>query len=98
MATFQLEVNGQAVAAEYRDADVERVLLPLLDRIARCTERVDAACARTIVFIAAPPGAGKSTLAATLERLAEEDPRLPRMQAIGMTGFTFPTPIWTATT
>ena len=31
MATFQLEVNGQAVAAEYRDADVERVLLPLLD-------------------------------------------------------------------
>ncbi|WP_418722236.1 nucleoside/nucleotide kinase family protein [Enorma sp.] len=90
MATFQLEVNGQAVAAEYRDADVERVLLPLLDRIARCTERVDAACARTIVFIAAPPGAGKSTLAATMERLAEEDPRLPRMQAIGMDGFHFP--------
>lgn len=90
MATFQLEVNGQAVAAEYRDADVERVLLPLLDRIARCTERADAARARTIVFIAAPPGAGKSTLAATLERLAGEDPRLPRIQAIGMDGFHFP--------
>ena len=90
MATFQLEVNGRAAAAEYRDADVERVLLPLLDRIARCTERADAARARTIVFIAAPPGAGKSTLAATLERLAGEDPRLPRMQAIGMDGFHFP--------
>ena len=97
MATFELEVNGQTVAAEYRDADVERVLLPLLDHIARVhaarlreAGRAGRAAGRTVVFIAAPPGAGKSTLVAMLEHLAGEDSVLPRMQAVGMDGFHFP--------
>ena len=45
------------------------------------------AAARTVVFLAAPPGAGKSTLAAVLERLAQSQPGMPRVQAVGMDGF-----------
>ena len=33
--TFDVEVNDQLVAASYRTADVERVLLSLLDEAAR---------------------------------------------------------------
>lgn len=83
---FDVEVNGQRVTAAYRTADVERVLLPLLDEIVRIGH---ARASRTIVFLAAPPGAGKSTLATVLERLAAERPGMPRMQAVGMDGFHF---------
>lgn len=123
--TFDVEVNDQLVAASYRTADVERVLLSLLDEAARLerersarmaashpaasafeagsssrsaagshqqlfssnAKEPDLAAARTIVFLAAPPGAGKSTLAAVLERLAQSQPGMPRVQAVGMDGF-----------
>ena len=123
--TFDVEVNDQLVAASYRTADVERVLLSLLDEAARLerersarmaashpaasafeagsssrsaagshqqlfssnAKEPDPAAARTIVFLAAPPGAGKSTLAAVLERLAQSQPGMPRVQAVGMDGF-----------
>ncbi|WP_418741922.1 nucleoside/nucleotide kinase family protein [Enorma massiliensis] len=123
--TFDVEVNDQLVAASYRTADVERVLLSLLDEAARLerersarmaashpaasaseagsssrsaagshqqlfssnAKEPDPAAARTIVFLAAPPGAGKSTLAAVLERLAQGRPGMPRVQAVGMDGF-----------
>lgn len=123
--TFDVEVNDQLVAASYRTADVERVLLSLLDEAARLerersarmaashpaasaseagsssrsaagshqrlfssnAKELDPAAARTIVFLAAPPGAGKSTLAAVLERLAQSQPGMPRAQAVGMDGF-----------
>lgn len=123
--TFDVEVNDQLVAASYRTADVERVLLSLLDEAARLerersarmaashpaasafeagsssrsaagshqqlfssnAKEPDPAAARTIVFLAAPPGAGKSTLAAVLERLAQSQPGMPCVQAVGMDGF-----------
>lgn len=123
--TFDVEVNDQLVAASYRTADVERVLLSLLDEAARLERERSArmvashpaasaseaegssrsaaglqqqrfsanakgpapTAARTIVFLAAPPGAGKSTLAAVLERLAQSQPGMPRVQAVGMDGF-----------
>lgn len=123
--TFDVEVNDQLVAASYRTADVERVLLSLLDEAARLERERSArmaashpaasaseaggssrsaaglqqqrfsanakgpapTAARTIVFLAAPPGAGKSTLAAVLERLAQSRPGMPRVQAVGMDGF-----------
>lgn len=123
--TFDVEVNDQLVAASYRTADVERVLLSLLDEAARLERERSARmaashpaasaseagsssrsaagshqqlfssnakepappAARTIVFLAAPPGAGKSTLAAVLERLAQSQPGMPCVQAVGMDGF-----------
>lgn len=42
---------------------------------------------RLLVFLAAPPGAGKSTLAAFLEHLSVSDPELTDITTIGMDGF-----------
>ena len=81
-----LPVNGFDVEARYDDATVETVLLPLLAEIGA---RARAVPERLIVFLAAPPATGKSTLAAFLERLAAQTPELPRIQAVPMDGFHF---------
>lgn len=81
-----LPVNGFDVEAHYDDATVETVLLPLLAEIGA---RARAVPERLIVFLAAPPATGKSTLAAFLERLAAQTPELPRIQAVPMDGFHF---------
>ena len=81
-----LPVNGFDVEARYDDATVETVLLPLLAEIGA---RARAVPGRLIVFLAAPPATGKSTLAALLERLAAQAPELPRIQAVPMDGFHF---------
>lgn len=98
MASFGLDVNGQEVVATYRDEDVEGIFLPLLKQMVDTQARK--ACGnnevnirhatRTIVFLAAPPGAGKSTLAAVLVQLASTVSDTLRMQAIGMDGFHYP--------
>ena len=81
-----LPVNGFDVEARYDNATVETVLLPLLAEIGA---RARAVPERLIVFLAAPPATGKSTLAAFLERLAAQTPELPRIQAVPMDGFHF---------
>ena len=81
-----LPVNGFDVEARYDNATVETVLLPLLAEIGA---RARAVPERLIVFLAAPPATGKSTLAAFLERLAVQTPELPRIQAVPMDGFHF---------
>ncbi|MGN1250229.1 MAG: nucleoside/nucleotide kinase family protein, partial [Candidatus Spyradocola sp.] len=75
----ELDVNGVKVTAEFAPEDVERVLVPLL---AELTRRRRGMSGRLIAFLAAPPGAGKSTLAAYLEQLSRERPGLERVQAL----------------
>ncbi|MCQ2437118.1 MAG: nucleoside/nucleotide kinase family protein [Clostridia bacterium] len=71
---FDLTVNGLPVKASYDEA----LLRSLLTRMK--------AMKRGIVFIAAPPGAGKSTLATALEKLGNTMEG-PSVQALGMDGF-----------
>ena len=88
----ELRVNGLLVAAEFADADVDGVLASLLRRIAAvCVERTGdvGAPARTVVLLAAPPGAGKSTLAALLEELSCAVEGAAPLQSVGMDGFHF---------
>lgn len=85
---IDVEVNGFAYAAEYRDEDVDNVLIPLLNdwrepREKACGERV-------VVLLAAPPGAGKTTLSLFLEQLGRMMSNMPRVQALGMDGFHYP--------
>lgn len=84
---YTLEINGFSVNAQFEDSCVEHVLLPLVKRLAQMQRQ---ACRRIVVLLAAPPGAGKSTLAAFLALLAENLPNTPRFQALGMDGFHFP--------
>ena len=81
-----LSINGFSVDARFDDASVRGLLLPLLHEL---TARQKQLGRRLIVLLAAPPGAGKSTLASFLEKLSRETPALAPVQALGMDGFHF---------
>ena len=81
---YFVTVNGLAVHAEYDDSDIREIFLPLLRR---WSERQRQAGKRLVVFLAAPPAAGKSTLAGFLEMLSRQENDLVPLQAVGMDGF-----------
>lgn len=80
-----LTVNGLHVEAHYHDDEIEKVHKPLLQQLAKIhaakPER------RTIVFLSAPPGTGKSTLTTFWEYLSRQDAGLPEIQTPPMDGF-----------
>jgi len=83
MQTHELEVNGFKVRAVFDEATVEHLLRPLVEQMLSRKAEVDG---RMVVFLAGPPGAGKSTLSLMLQRLADE--REPgSLQALAMDGF-----------
>ncbi len=61
MAEYRFGVNGFEVEVHYTDTAIEAVFLPLLQTLTALQGTLNR---RTIVFLAGPPGAGKSTLAA----------------------------------
>nr|WP_206437188.1 nucleoside/nucleotide kinase family protein [Salmonella enterica] len=73
------------VEAHYHDDEIEQVHKPLLQHLAKIHaakfER------RTIVFLSAPPGTGKSTLTTFWEYLSRLDDELPEIQTLPMDGF-----------
>ena len=84
MTEHHIVINGIEVAARYSDRAVNGIFVPLLEKL---TAMQRAAGRRILVLLAAPPGAGKSTLASFLERLSRERAGLCPMQAVGMDGF-----------
>ena len=82
--TYHLTVNGLPLPALFDTEDVEEVFLPLLRRWSGLQEKRKR---RIILFLAAPPGTGKSTLALFLEALSRSTPGLTPLQAVGMDGF-----------
>ena len=84
MTEYKVRINGMDVTARYSNRAVEGIFVPLLKEL---TEKQRAAGRRILVLLAAPPGAGKSTLASFLEHLSREREGLCPVQAIGMDGF-----------
>ena len=84
MIWHTVTINGIAVEAGYSERAVNEIFVPLLEKL---TEKQRVAGRRILVMLAAPPGAGKSTLVSFLHRLAEERRDAGRIQAIGMDGF-----------
>ena len=84
MIEYQVAINGIEVKAQYTEQAVNAIFLPLLKEL---TDRQKQKGKRLLTMMAAPPGAGKSTLAGFLERLSHEHPELGSVQAIGMDGF-----------
>ncbi|EFJ8096535.1 TPA: nucleoside/nucleotide kinase family protein [Escherichia coli] len=82
---IELTVNGLNVQAQYHDEEIERVHKPLL-RMLAALQTVNPQ-RRTVVFLCAPPGTGKSTLTTFWEYLAQQDPELPAIQTLPMDGF-----------
>lgn len=74
----KLNVNGFELDAHYSDGFINHQLLPLIEKWQKLSEQKHN---RIIVFIAAPPGAGKSTLSLFIESLCED------IQALSLDGF-----------
>lgn len=85
--TYDMTVNGLPQKIRYNADTVEGLFLPLLRRL---TEMQRAAARRILVFLAAPPATGKSTLLLFLAQLAQEHEEFTRVQALGMDGFHHP--------
>lgn len=80
------EVNGLKAEAYYPD-DFAGACLRMLRRF---TAKYRETGKRQILFLAAPPGAGKSTLAAFLADLSRGDAQCEETRALGIDGFHLP--------
>ena len=66
---YSAKINGIDVVAYYDDETIRNLFVPLLNRLsAMHAEKQN----RILVMLAAPPGAGKSTLVSFLDDLAKE--------------------------
>ncbi len=81
---YRANINGIDVDAVYSEETIKEIIDPLIERLADMRRQKGS---RVLVMLAAPPGAGKSTLVSFLENYSKE--KLPGMtvQAIGMDGF-----------
>ena len=84
--SYSFSINGFPVQARFAQEDIHGLFVPLLRRLALLQREKGE---RLIVFLAAPPAAGKSTLAAYLSLLSRELPDCLPMQALGLDGFHF---------
>lgn len=81
---YQFNVNGFPVTASYDDGAVETLFLPLLRR---WTQMYRERGKRIFVFLSAPPGVGKTTLARFFEHLSRESDGIEPLAAVGLDGF-----------
>ncbi len=82
-----LTINGLTYTVRYCAADVSEVFEPMLKRWATSCR---AGGGRRVVFMAAPPGTGKTTLAHFLADCGNELFPTVAFQALGMDGFHYP--------
>lgn len=81
---FHLDLAGQEWSIEVTTDSLAQVHRPLLDLMnARARDRGG----RFVVFLAGPPGSGKTTLCAVWESLSAEDRLLLPMQTLPLDGF-----------
>ena len=85
--TCRLMINGLAHKVQYNQATIDNLFLPFLRRMSKMQQKLGR---RMIIFLAAPPGVGKSTLTLLLERLSNTDEELVPLQALGLDGFHYP--------
>ena len=81
---FSANINGIEVCAYYGEQMVQSLLVPLLEHLSTMHDKKQS---RILTLLAAPPGAGKSTLVSFLEALAKEQLPDKTLQAVGMDGF-----------
>ena len=79
MDKIPLVINDLKVEATFYKEDIDMIFKPLLAKLEMMQKEKGE---RIIVFIGAPPGTGKSTLVAFLEKLS-----YGKVQAIGIDGF-----------
>ncbi|WP_026493065.1 nucleoside/nucleotide kinase family protein [Butyrivibrio sp. XPD2002] len=81
---YSVNINGIDVDAKYSEYSVSNIFIPLISKLSSLQR---AKGKRILVLLAAPPGAGKSTLCSFLQKLSEGHDEYADIQAIGMDGF-----------
>ena len=84
MQTITFTITGQPVSVQFNRIKNETIWYPLLNHWKQLSIEKQR---RIIIYLAAPPGAGKSTLAAYLEYLSKTIPDYPKLQVLPMDGF-----------
>ena len=85
--TYNMEVNGLWQEVRFSEKAVEEIFMPFLHELTDLKFTMDR---KVIAYLAAPPGAGKSTLAQFLEKLSRERANeVEPIRALGMDGFHF---------
>ena len=82
--TCQLMINGSERRVRFHEETINYLFLPFLRRISSMQKRVGR---RLVVYLVAPPGAGKTTLALFLEKISASSPGLVGLQALSLDGF-----------
>ena len=81
---YLFKVNGFEMTAVYNEDTIQKVFLPLLKQLQQLQKEKKE---RIIVFMAAPPAVGKTTLCEFLEYLSKQDQEFTDIQALGLDGF-----------
>lgn len=81
---YKFDVNGFEVQAVYEEENIREIFLPLLCDWTKMKKETGK---KVIVFLSAPPGVGKTTLAQFLEYLSRENKETDEIQAAGLDGF-----------
>lgn len=84
MEIVRLNVNGFEFDAHFSKENRDEIFIPLLTHLIQLKKQKNS---RVIAFIAAPPGVGKSTLAAYLETLSKSIETTLSVQTLGLDGF-----------
>ncbi len=84
MRNYSLTVNDLVIEAAFDEENIETIFYPLLKK---WTKLQTYKGKRIFVFLAAPPGCGKTTLALFLEQLSKSTPDCTPIQATGLDGF-----------
>lgn len=80
----ELEVNGFKCEAYFSEKEINSIYIPLLKKMKNLRDKKQN---RIIIFLAAPPATGKSTLALFLEKLFKELYDTISFQTLSLDGF-----------
>lgn len=81
---LQMNINGLTQDVKFSKTAIEEIFNPLLRKL---TELQGLADRKIVAYLAAPPAAGKTTLAQFLEKLSRENIMFTNIRALGMDGF-----------
>jgi len=84
MIEREFNVTGFTVKAAYTEYEVKKIFNPLLNTLTALREEKGK---RLVVYLSAPPGAGKTTLSLFLEELYKEQNTPYTFQSVSMDGF-----------
>ncbi len=85
--TYNFKINGFSAEIAYSSETVKNIFVPLVQKMTALQKQKNE---RLIVFLAAPPAVGKSTLAEFLSFLSLQNDGFTPIQAVGMDGFHYP--------